>query len=69
MIIQQSFTINYQIRKKKNFGGINSNIKFCSIIAKFDFVSYFLIGFRKEFSYKSSLDKADVLNIYLTKPT
>ena len=32
-------------------------------------LSYFLIGFQKEFSYEASLDKTDALNIYLTKPT
>ena len=38
-------------------------------IVKHVILSYFLIGFQKEFSYEPSLDKADVLNICLTNPT
>ena len=54
--------MNYQKYFKLFFGGINSNIKFLVLtVVKHVILSYFLIGFQKEFSYEASLDKTDVV--------
>ena len=65
MIIQQIFTINYQKIFETFFGGINFNVMFLvlTVLSSMFFFSYFLTGFQKEFLYKTSLDKADMLNI------